>query len=316
MKRKSITRIRAHEAGISLLELLTRRFTYHNRQEWKDVIHAGQVMLNQQSALPKAILAAGDTVEYFTPDSPEPAVDTRFSILFEDEALLVANKPGNLPCHPAGRYFNHTLWGLIKARFDLPYLTFVNRIDRETSGIVLLAKTRRAALICRQQFESLGVSKRYVALVEGEFPAGEIRASGYLAHDPESAVRKKLRFYPAESSQETPASGKTCSTVLRRIRSRKGVTQMEAIPETGRVHQIRATLSSLGYPVVGDKLYGVDDTLFLHFINGRLNGHDRQRLRLARQALHSAELHMTHPETGNPLQLTAPVPEDMQRLME
>ena len=99
------------------------------------------------------------------------------------------------------------------------------------------------------------------------------------------------------------------------IRIRNSISQLEAIPETGRSHQIRATLSSMGYPLVGDKLYGVDERLFLRFIEGDLNDKDRKRLRLPRQALHAAELHIRHPETAKPLQLSAPLPDDMLRLM-
>ena len=98
--------------------------------------------------------------------------------------------------------------------------------------------------------------------------------------------------------------------------NRKNISKVEAIPETGRPHQIRATLVSLGYPVVGDKIYGVDDRLFLRFINGELTDHDRHRLRLPRQAVHSAELHIIHPKTGKLMQFKAPVPNDMQRLMD
>jgi RluA family pseudouridine synthase len=316
MKREQSTKIRPQEAGIRLLDLLTRRFTYYDRGKWDNCIRAGEVLLNHQTTLPTANLAAGDTLEYIAAEVLEPPVNACFSILFEDDGLLVVNKPGNLPCHPGGRYFKNTLWALLKTRCNLPYLTFVNRIDRETSGIVLLAKTPKTALHCRQQFESQDVRKHYVALVEGDFPEETIRAQGYLIPDPQSPVRKKLRFHLAASSAEIPKNGKICSTLFCRIRNRNGISQLEAIPKTGRSHQIRATLCSMGYPVVGDKLYGVDDRIFIRFINGELNHRDRGQLRfLPRQALHSAELYITHPKTGKPLQFNAPLPDDMQRLM-
>ena len=144
MKRKPAITIGAHEAGKPLIDLLSGRFTYHSRDEWMDFIEFGQLLLNQLPAQPTTILAAGDILEYNMPESPEPSVDTHFSIIFEDGELLAVNKPGNLPCHPAGRYFNHTLWALLKEQFDLPYLSLINRLDRETSGIVLLAKNPEA----------------------------------------------------------------------------------------------------------------------------------------------------------------------------
>jgi 23S rRNA pseudouridine955/2504/2580 synthase/23S rRNA pseudouridine1911/1915/1917 synthase len=315
MKRAPRIRIQALEAGSSLSGFLTGRFTYHSQAQWDDCVRAGEVLLNHQRTHPSAILSAGDIVEYMAGEVPEPAVDPRFSVLFEDAALLVVNKPPNLPCHPGGRYFNNTLWAVLKTRCNLPYLTCVNRIDRETSGIVLLAKTASAALHCSQQFESQDVYKRYVVLVEGDFPAGTVRASGYLISDPASPVRKKMRFHPAESFAEIPETGKVCTTRFHRITHRSGITLLEAMPKTGRSHQIRATLCSMGYPVVGDKLYGVDERLFLRFIVDKLNDEDRERLRLPRQALHSAELDITHPGTGKTLSFHAPIPDDMNRLL-
>jgi RluA family pseudouridine synthase len=314
-ERRASVKVGPHEAGLPVVEFLSRRFTYHNRKEWKDLILAEKLLLNQYPTLPATLLAAGDTLEYIIPDGPEPPVDTRLSIIFEDEDLIAVDKPADLPCHPAGRYFRHTLWSLIKTELSLPTVFLVNRIDRETSGVVLLAKSSKSAHYCSRQFESHQVYKRYLALVEGQFPSGKIKARGYLLHDADSPVRKKLRFYPAESSATLPASGKNCTTLFSKTKSRKGISQVEAIPETGRPHQIRATLCCLGYPVVGDKIYGVDDGIFLRFINNSLNDHDRQRLRLSRQALHSAELHIRHPYTKKPLRFKAPLPLDMQNLI-
>lgn len=299
-----------------VLDLLAARFTYHSREEWKDRIGSGLVLINQRTADPVRILVSGDTLVYRAPLLEEPPVDTSFSILFEDPHLLVVDKPANLPCHPAGRYFENTLWTLLKSRFSSGHLTFVNRIDRETSGIVLLARNPEAALHCRQQFESRQVHKRYAAIVEGRFPSGELEVAGYLIRDDKSPIRKKLRFLPRASSEEIPAGGKVCTTMFHRTLFRSGLSRVDAFPETGRPHQIRATLLALGYPVVGDKLYGVDETIFLRFIKGGLTGHDRERLRLPRQALHAAELGLRHPVTDEPLLFRAPVPPDLKGLMD
>ena len=299
-----------------VLDLLAARFTYQSREEWEDRIGSGLVLLNQQPTDPKSILESGDTLAYRVPGLEEPPVDTGFSILLEDDHLLVVDKPANLPCHPAGRYFEHTLWALLKSQFNLAHLTFVNRIDRETSGIVVLAKTPEAALHCRRQFERRQVHKCYVAIVEGRFPSAELRAGGYLIRDHNSPIRKKLRFFSTASSDEIPAGGKACSTIFHKTLYRRGLSRVDVLLETGRPHQIRATLLGLGYPLVGDKLYGVDETIFLRFIKGSLTEHDKERLRLPRQALHATELRFKHPETGKPLLFRAPVPPDVKGLID
>jgi RluA family pseudouridine synthase len=315
MKRKAAIRIGLHEAGMPVLELLSRRFSYHDRTTWAQLIHSQKILLNDRPTLPTALLSVGDMLEYLVDGNSEPPVDTRFSILFEDDFLLVVEKPGDLPCHPSGRYFEHTLWAILKKKLSLPYLTFVNRIDRESSGIVLLAKRPEAARACQEQFKYRRVYKRYAVIVEGPFPSGEVKARGYLTAHPQSLIRKKLRFYPAGTSNAAPLKGLVCSTIFRKIVEEKGLSLLEAIPVTGRSHQIRATLHSLGYPVVGDKIYGLDEKIFLRFISGCLNPSDKKSLRLPRQALHAAELHFSHPETGKRLKFKSPLSPEMGRLI-
>jgi 23S rRNA pseudouridine955/2504/2580 synthase/23S rRNA pseudouridine1911/1915/1917 synthase len=254
-------------------------------------------------------------VEFLVPEIAEPEVESQFSVLFEDPFLLVINKPGNLPCHPAGRYFNNTLWTQLKEQYNLPYLSIINRLDRETSGIVLCAKKKETARQVQLQFKKRLVQKRYIVFVEGCFPSQWLSARGHIGNNQESVIRKKCRFFAHSQSLKIKKAGKSCHTLFKGVRAVDGISQVLAIPTTGRLHQIRASLHGLGYPVVGDKLYGVDENFFLKFINGGLSDHDRTRLRITRQALHGAELRFTHPESGERLRFTAPLPKDLEDLM-
>lgn len=297
-----------------LLDFLCRRFTYHDRNAWGNLIYREQVLVNGHTAFSHQILNAGDRLEYVHFDLTEPPINRDYSILFEDQTLLVLDKPGNLPCHPGGRYFAHTLWGLLKSDFPEGSFFFVNRIDRETSGIVLIAKTRAAAKHCQRQFNGGTVRKKYRVIVEGEFPGGIICSKGYLLRDEKSLIRKKKRFFHGHGSKTVPADAKPCCTLFRLIQKHGGKSLIAVEPKTGRLHQVRATLSSMGYPVTGDKIYGVDETFFLRFIDDRLTVSDRRKLCLSRQALHGASLELNHPVSGRKVRFFSRLPEDMADL--
>ena len=311
MKRRASICISSTNAGVPLLDFLCDRFTYHGRNEWEELIHGGRVLLNGVAVSCLKPIRAGDRLEYLHPDLPEPPVEKKYSILFEDDALLVVDKPPNLPCHPGGRYFAHTLWGLLKSEHSMDTVFFVNRIDRETSGIVLIAKTGSAAIHCQQQFLDGALRKKYLVMVEGDFPCGPVRAEGFLKIDENSPIRKKQRFVMVNGSRTVYEKVKKCCTLFHAVQRCNGKSLISAEPLTGRMHQIRATLCSLGYPVTGDKIYGVDETLFLKFINDRLTDSDRLKLSLPRQALHSKSLELTHPENGKRVRFFSHLPEDM-----
>jgi 23S rRNA pseudouridine955/2504/2580 synthase/23S rRNA pseudouridine1911/1915/1917 synthase len=307
--------IRRDEAGATLLDFLARRFTYQPASTWARLIRESCVVLNGRPVPETVLLQVDDRLEYMVPEHPEPPVCTRYSILFEDDELLGIDKPAHLPCHPAGRFFNHTLWALLRECRGEQRFEFVNRLDRETSGIVLLAKTVAAARDCRRQFSSRQVAKRYLALVEGRFPE-HAEAMGLLSPDDHSRVIHKLRFQPATPGEPQPDdSSEWTVTRFHRLDLASDISLVEVLPLTGRRHQIRAVLLALGYPVVGDKLYGLDEGLFLRFAHDHLAEDDRRRLRLSRQALHASDLILTHPRTGEPLQLHAPLPADMADLL-
>jgi len=314
-RRRACTLIPAAVAGQSVLEYLTGRFTYHTQDEWWERIRTGQILVDDRTPDPRDVLRGGETLEYCPTDLREPAVNRGFRIVFEDTSILVVDKPGDLPVHPGGRFFQNTLWALLRAA-GYPHFEFVNRLDRETSGLVLLARTPQAARHCRRQLERHTMEKVYLAVVEGAF-RGPVRAEGWITGGSSGAIRKKQRFFPAEAFDPERSIGKPPSvlTVFELVRQVGGLSLIEARPVTGRLHQIRATLEALGFPLVGDKLYGVDETLFLRFIEDKLTPVDRVRLRLPRQALHAAELTFQHPETGERLRLSAPLPADMRSLV-
>jgi len=314
MKRRATILIGQTDAGDTVLDFLSRRFTYHDRGRWAALIGESRIRVNGQSVSADTVLSPGDTLAYMGFDDSEPPVSKDYSVLFEDRTLLAVAKPANLPCHPGGRYFKHTLWHLLKTGRQRDALFFVNRIDRETSGIVLIAKTPRAARDLQDQFSARTVQKGYLAGVEGRFPEKTVQAEGFLCRDPSSPVRKKQRFIPAGKAHKPPEGALHCQTEFRLVKEHRGMSLVAAEPLSGRHHQIRATLWSLGFPVVGDKLYGVDDTIFIRFIEDRLDEKDRRRLRLSRQALHAASLRLRHPSSGKTLSVSAPLPVDMADL--
>ncbi len=311
LQRKIAVRIHPREAGIRVIDFLSGRFRYQSRVEWLRDIEAGRIRLNENPVSAEFPLAPEDILSYHPPEHLEPQVNPDYEIVYRDDAILVINKPGNLPCHPGGRYFAHTLWGLLMEREDLKSIHFVHRLDRETSGLVLIAKDSETARICQAQFEAGTVRKVYQVLVEGNFPSEPRIAEGYLRPDTDSPVRKKRRFVSSIGKETNSAAAQHCRTRFRLLKRHGQISLVEARPDTGRLHQIRATLSSMGYPVVGDKLYGVDDTLFLRFIDDRLTPEDRIRLRVDRQALHASELGFRHPRTGAQLLYQIPIPLDM-----
>ncbi len=336
MKRQMVFEIPGTAEGTAAADFLAARFPYHDRTGWCARIEAGTVTVNELPCAPDLLLKTGDRLAYEPDNRPEPPVDFNIGIILDDEDLLLVNKSGNLPCHPGGRYFNHTLWAWLKREQGLADFTFVNRIDRETSGLVVIAKNFAASENCRKQFSGRKVVKRYQALVEStDFPA-ELETAGWLVADTASAIRKKRKFIPEgrDASPRRPsalnateertarrsvptnppsADAEWAETKFRLIKQCGDIALIEAEPHTGRLHQIRATLLALGTPIVGDKLYGVDETLFLRFCKDTLTVADRARLRMDRQALHASGLSFHHPKFGRPVTVELDLPDDMQR---
>ncbi|MCA9729057.1 MAG: RluA family pseudouridine synthase, partial [Candidatus Eisenbacteria bacterium] len=290
---------------------LAARFPYRSRAQWMELIRAGQVRVNGRTVRPSQRVSPGTLVEYRPSETSEPEVSADIRILHEDDFVLVVDKPPDLPLHPSGKYFRNTLLSVLLERrgetLDEPGVRVVHRLDRETSGVVVFGKSPEATAFLAAQFEHRQARKRYLALVYGDPPA-EFAVEARLGPRAGSRIRKAVGIVG-------PGEGASARTVFRRLAGGGDLGLVEARPETGRLHQIRVHLQHAGYPVVGDKMYGPDEGLFLKLVDGETyTPEDHARLLLPRQALHAWRLTLRHPRTGSTVTWTAPVPEDMREL--
>lgn len=236
----------------------------------------------------------------------ETPVPTEITILYEDEHLLAVDKPANLPVHPTARYHNNTLIKILQAARPSEWLSLGHRLDRETSGVILVSKSSRCDRALKMQLERReGITKTYEAITWGIPHGGRLRSFRVdlpLELDPTSKTRVKMRASP------TGLESRTRFTIEA---TKPGYARVVCDLETGRQHQIRVHLAALGTPIVGDKLYGPDETLFAKNADGEMTDADWARLELPRHALHASRIELEHPITGRPLAVSAPFPADL-----
>jgi 23S rRNA pseudouridine1911/1915/1917 synthase len=248
----------------------------------------------------------------------ETPVPTEIPVLYEDEHLLAVHKPPKLPVHPTARYHKNTLIKLLEAERPGQWLSLGHRLDRETSGVILIPKHPACDRALKKMLEARdGVEKIYEAITWGvpehpEHPGDRafrversMKLDGTAStnvmmciSDDEDALWAATRFHVTHVS----ADGR--------------YARVRCFLETGRQHQIRVHLAHLGTPIVGDKLYGPDDRMFAREADGELTEEDAAKLELPRHALHAARLELAHPITGEALAIEAPLPDDLSEFWE
>jgi 23S rRNA pseudouridine955/2504/2580 synthase/23S rRNA pseudouridine1911/1915/1917 synthase len=297
------------DSGRLLLEFCQKAWPTYKLQDWLEILESGDLLVNGRTASGRTVLSGGDTIQCTVKIGAEPSVRKDYRIVYRDDDFAVVDKPGNLPCHPAGRYYGNTLEQLLSENENFPNIHFVNRLDRETSGIVVVALRSDAASRLGKAFMRREVKRKYIAAVEGKYPEGARNVAGWLYLARGTTVRRKRVFVPGEG--ERPPEGQSVETTIRWLTTCGDVSWVECTPKTGRPHQIRATLKGLGFPIVGDKLYGVDETIYARMTSDKMTALDRSRLRIPRQALHAYRITFRHPRHQCFCTFTAPMPEDL-----
>lgn len=283
MPKLSFQYVRQHLSE-TLLEFLVRRFKYHGVIEWEERILSGNVLINGKKPRPETILETGSKIVYEPPLVSEPEVDTRYAVLFEDESLLAVDKSGNIPTSPSGKYWRNCLVHHLKEDRGLEELHAVHRLDRETSGINLFAKTKDSARNLGRDFMEGRVDKIYLAILRGRFPGSEVFLNAPIAGDAASSIYIRQKVQP---------EGRQARTRFTLVSDLSSSSLVRITPYTGRTHQIRVHAEYFGCPVWGDKLYGRAEEDFIQWVaNGERNSTDRH-------LLHASELTFTHPQAGH-----------------
>ena len=295
-------------AGQRLDNFLIRQLKGVPKTHVYRIIRSGEVRVNKGRAAADTRVATGDVVrlppvrtsEKAAEKLDKPAPAREFPVLFEDEHLIALDKPAGVAVHGGSGVSFGVIEQLRQARPGAKLLELVHRLDRETSGILLVAKKRSALLKLQDQFRGRETGKTYLALAVGDWPANkkviDIPLHKYLQADGERRVKVVAKDDP---------DGMRSITLVKVARKLDGFSLLEVTIKTGRTHQIRVHLASAGHPIAGDDKYG----------NFELNK-SLQKQGLRRMFLHAWRLQFDHPASGERVELMAPLPPDLKQFAD
>ncbi len=309
-------RLTEADEGLYVKEVLQRRFSLSSRLMRKIKI-SGQIALDGQKARLRDKGRSGQmlTVSFPKESSYFDPENIPLDVVYEDDDLLVVNKQPFLVVHPTKNYQSGTLANALAYRLqergESWKIRFINRLDRDTSGLVLVAKNGHAQDAVSAQMEQGTTEKKYLALVHGLFEETEGRIDAPIDKDPDHKARRMVRedgypsvtLYKVLDSWNVPDLGPDF-TPWQGAKRIDGYSLVELTLLTGRTHQIRVHLTHLGHPIAGDELYG------------QLFGYEAGTDVLNRQALHAYSLRLKQPLTGGPIHLQTPMPDDIKACIE
>jgi 23S rRNA pseudouridine1911/1915/1917 synthase len=303
-------------SGRRLDAYLTSRFPDFSRSVIQKVIDAGAVLVNGQPARASYKVRGGDQVRIWLPDIgdgiPTPE-NIPIAIVYEDEFFIVINKAPGMVVHPARGNWGGTLVNALQFHFDQLSTVaganrpgVIHRLDRDTSGLILVGKEDRAHAHLARQFEDRTIDKSYLAIVQGVPRRDADFIDKPIGFHP--TIREKMAIRLIEDGAREAV---TFYEVVERFRNHALV---RCQPKTGRTHQIRVHLTHVGHPIVADKLYSGRDKL----THGDLGSRPEiaQAVLIDRQALHAHTLRLEHPVTGQEMTFEAPLPDDLSRTLE
>jgi 23S rRNA pseudouridine1911/1915/1917 synthase len=311
---------------------LRDRLPAYSRAMIQKLIRTGAVIVNGRAAKSSTVLRNGDTLEVLLPKARPDRLfpeDIPLNIVYEDDQLIALNKQANLIVHPARGHWSGTLINALLHHAQQTHSTLssgsdpwrpgiIHRLDRDTTGLILIAKTDEAHWRLAGQFERRTIKKTYLAIVHGN-----VELDSDLIDAP-LAVHAKTR----EKYGVRPDIGKAAQTVYTvrerfQISSHAHYTLVELAPRTGRTHQLRVHMAHIGHPIVGDSMYGGRQITEADIVGRGANGSGGSGLKagdspalITRQALHAYRLQFVHPTLFTRVHLEAPVPGDMNRIME
>lgn len=254
---------------------------------------------------PAKIVRPGERIVLFRLKWDEPEAPRDVSVLYEDDSIIAVDKPAGLPVHPTARYLRNTLTAVLDERYPKQIVHLCHRLDKETSGVIVAARSVELEVKLKAAFAGRDVKKRYLAITHGA-----PREEQFLIDAPMALAGHEVGVLMAITPVEK--GGLPSRTRVRVLERFGAFSLLECAPETGRQHQIRLHLAHVGTPIVGDKLYAHSPDVFVASLEDKLTDEQRALLMLERHALHAAGIRFDHPKSGAPIEIEAPLPQDMR----